>query len=69
MTPEEYGENLSDNYVKNPLPDNSGDFEDVAREYMSEKLNTKVSELVLSVIVNLSLIRRPKELHGEGVHF
>jgi len=64
LTAEEFGENLQDNYLKNQLPDNSGDFEDVAREYMSEKLNTKEIIAKAAVVMVATQLSREPSIRG-----
>ena len=50
LSPEEFGENLQDNYAKHDVPEETREFEDVAAEYMNEKINTKVTQFAQELI-------------------
>ena len=51
LSPEEFGENLQDNYAKHDVPEETREFEDVAAEYMNDKINTKVTKFAQELIL------------------
>ena len=41
---------MQDNYAKHDVPEETREFEDVAAEYMNEKINTKVTQFAQELI-------------------